>query len=230
MTLSSLRRTALMSSFAFVVIAGCGPRVIELPAARPLITKTGERLRATPERLSEIDTWVRAELDSINVDPSFWIISRFETEEVQPWDGLAISNDTAIVRLQAAPPEVVSSYQIYAHLHLMVAFDRRDVWLAEAPGVEGFELEKAILKRTSDAWFYARSIFDAIPFGPLDELMYSNENGYLDAYVLTARPEEFKDEHEAWMAANPGQAAEFEQWFTETFERPPPGKRENAQS
>ena len=74
--------------------------------------------------------------------------------------------------------------------------------------------------------------FDAIPFGPLDELMYSNENGYLDAYVLTARPEEFKDEYEAWMAANPGQAAEFERGspIPSSGRRPENGKAPRARN
>lgn len=214
------------------LLSACGSRAIELPAPRPLITKTGERLRAEPERLAEIDAWVRAQLDSINVDPSFMIISRFDTEERQLWDGMSfvvdstdMQQDTVVIHVEGSPPEVTRTYNIYAHLHLMKRLGRDDVWLPEAAGADGYELEKAIVTRVSDAWLYARSIFDAIPYSVLDELMYSNEAGYLDAYLLTARQGDFSDEYEAWMAANPGQKAEYMQWFERIFERPPPGER-----
>lgn len=203
---------------------------MELPAPRPLITSTGERLRATPERLADIDAWVRAQIDSIQLDPSFWIITSQEREEVLPWEGLGILNDTANIRVEAGSPEMQSAYNIYAHLHLMKALGRDSVWIPEAAGADGYELEKAILTRTSDAWLYARSIFDAIPYSVLDELMYSKEQGYLDAYILTARPEEFEQEREAWLAANPGQEAEYVEWFERVFERPPPGKRSSGDS
>jgi len=213
----------------FSALLGCGPQEINLPAPRPLITSAGERLRAEPEKLAEIDAWVRAELDSISQDPSFWIITQFQTETFLPWEGLEISNDTATIKIEAAPPEVQSTYQIYAHLHLMAAMNRLDVWLPEAPGATGFALEKAILTRTSDAWLYARSIFDAIPYPALDELMYANQQGYLDAYILTARPDEYADERVAWLAASPGQQTEYAAWFEKAFERPPPGRRENVE-
>ncbi len=204
----------------------CGPQTIDLPTPRPLITFTGERVRAEPERVAEIDAWVRAEIDSIQLDPSFWIITSLETEQMLPWEGLGISNDTANIRIEATPPEVLSAYRIYAHLHLMKTLGRDSVWIPEANGADGFELERAILTRTSDAWLYARSIFDAIPYPVLDELMFSKEQGYLDAYILTARPEDFADARAAWIVANPGQEEEFVTWFERVFERPPPGKRE----
>jgi hypothetical protein len=212
-----------------LVSAACGTAGIELPAPRPLITSTGERLRATPERLTEIDAWVRAEIDSIRLDPSFMIVTLQEGDEVLPWEGLGILRDTANIRIMAGPPEVQSTFNIYAHLHMMKTMDRDSVWLPEAAGADGYVLEKAILSRTSDAWLYARSIFDAIPYTVLDELMYSKEQGYLEAYILTSRPDEFADEHAAWKAANPTQESEFVEWFERVFERPPPGRRSPGQ-
>ena len=160
------------------------------------------------------------------MDPSFLISSVAENAEILPWDGLGILADTANIRYQNGPPEVQSAFQIYAHLHLMKTLGRDSIWIPEANGADGYELEKAILGRTSDAWLYARSIFDAIPYPVLDELMYSKEQGYLDAYILTARPDEFAEEHQAWRAANPGQGAAYAEWFERVFERPPPGMRD----
>ena len=110
---------------------------------------------------------------------------------------------------------------IYAHLHLMRSLGRQDVWMAEAPDADGLDFERAVLKRVSDTWFFARSSFDAIPYEPLDELLYSNENGFLDAYILTMRPEEFEAEREALLAANPAALDEYLEWFRETFRRLP---------
>lgn len=221
---SRLLNVAIGATVASTLWA-CGPQQLELPAPRPLITQTGERLRAEPERIAEIDQWVRAEIDSITLDPSFLIRTTVEVEAKYPWEALGILADTANMRVEATSPEALSVFQIYAHLHLMKTLGRDSVWIPEAGGQDGYELEKAILTRTSDAWLYARSIFDAIPYSILDELMFSKEQGYLDAFILVARPDEFPDELEAWRAANPGQEEEYAQWFERVFERPPPGRR-----
>ena len=102
---------------------------------------------------------------------------------------------------------------------------RLDEFLPEAADAEGYELERAILARVSDAWLYGRALFDFAPYGPLDELLFSHENGYLEAFVLTARREEFEEELDTWVRENPGRQEQYAQWFLETFETEPPGRR-----
>jgi hypothetical protein len=106
----------------------------------------------------------------------------------------------------------------------MKRMGRLEEFLPEAFDAEGYELERAILARTADAWLYARALFDHAPYGPLDELLFSHENGYLDAFILTARPEEFDEERDTWLAENPGRAEEYARWFLATFETEPPGR------
>ena len=108
----------------------------------------------------------------------------------------------------------------------MDKMDRLDEFLSEAVGADGYELERAILARVSDAWMYGRAVFDIPPYAPLDELLFSRENGYLDAFILTARPEEFEEERDAWLRENPGREEEYVRWFLETFETEPPGRRQ----
>ena len=100
--------------------------------------------------------------------------------------------------------------------------------IRDSVGTEGYALERAILARVSDAWLYGRAVFDMPPYGPLDELLYSTEYGYLDAFILTARPEEFEGERREWLEANPAKEDEYRGWFAETFERAPPGLRQGT--
>lgn len=196
-----------------------------LPEPRPLVVYSGARIRTDEARVTTIDKWVTEELANIREDPSFWIISVAREEPALLWEGLEISNDTARIAFESASPDVGSIYQIYAHLHLMSTMDRQAEWLPEAPEATGYELEKAILKRTSDAWLYGRSVWSFIPDEVLDELLYATEEGFLDAYILTARPEEFEDERAEWLAANETASEDYQEWFRTTFDRPPPGLR-----
>lgn len=201
-----------------------------LPAPRSLINRSGARLRADPARMAVIDVWVRAQNENITLDPSFWIISTPSTRETYPWDGLTVSGDTANVIFLQSAPDAVGILQLYGHFHLMKKMGRLDEFLpegvdAEGRELEGYELEKAILSRVSDAWLYARSLFDMSPYAPLDELMYAKENGYLDAFILTARPEEFREERGAWLDSAADVSGEYRRWFQRTFEREPPGMR-----
>ena len=61
--------------------------------------------------------------------------------------------------------------------------------------------------------------------GPLDELAYAKYEGFLDAFLFTARPEEFARARAEWARANPGAADRYRDWFLETFNREPPGIR-----
>ncbi len=212
-----------------IAAAACAT-AYSLPVPRPLVVRSGARLNADEGRLAEIDIWVRAQQETIIVDPSFWIIESRSAEEIYPWDALTISSDTAVVLVYAGAPDSGSFVSFYGHFHLMDTMDRLDEVLPEAMDADGYQLERAILTRVSDAWLYGRASFDIPPYAPLDELMFSRENGYLDAFLFTARPEEFEEERNAWLQENPGRAEEFQRWFLETFEREPPGRRQTEGS
>ena len=211
---------------AGALAAGACAGAYSLPAPRPLVVRSGARVYADEARLDEIDIWVREHQENIVLDPSFLIAEKRSTEETYPWDGLTITGDTAEVLVYAAAPESGSILSFYGHFHLMDKMDRLDEFLPEAVGTEGYQLERAILARVSDAWMYGRAVFDIAPYAPLDELLFSHENGYLDAFILTARPEEFEEERDTWLRENPGQEQEYARWFVETFETEPPGRRQ----
>jgi hypothetical protein len=215
---------------AGALAAGACAGSYAMPAPRQLVVRSGARVFADRARLAEIDVWVREHQENIVVDPSFLIVENGSSVVTYPWQALTITGDTASVLVYAAAPEAGSILSFYGYYHLMDDFDRLDEVLPEAVGAQGYELERAILSRVSDAWLYGRSAFDMAPYGPLDELMFSHENGYLDAFVLTARPEEFDEAHSAWLEENPGRDEEYRQWFRETFEMEPPGLREPERS
>ncbi|MDE2874698.1 MAG: hypothetical protein OXU69_07970 [Gemmatimonadota bacterium] len=206
--------------------AACASAVPVLRDPRRLVIHSGERLTPTRERMEEIDVWVTEQWDSINLDPSFWIIHGPQEGPVYLWETLEVNEpaDTAHINYQDRTG-IPGVYLVYAHLHLMAAQDRLDRWLPEADGGTRYEIEKAILSRVADAWLYQRSIFDARPYDLLEELIYSKENDYLDAYILTARPDEFVDARRVWMEENPDGRDAFVAWFRRVFERDPPGVR-----
>lgn len=209
--------------------AACAGGEPVLRDPRRLVIHSGERLAPTRERMEEIDAWVGEQWDSIDWDPSFWVIHGAREGPVYLWETLEINEaaDTAHINYQDRP-EIRPVYIVYAHLHLMAVRDRLDRWLPDADGGTPYETERAILSRVADAWLYQRSIFDARPYDLLEELIYSKENDYLDAYILTARPDEFVDARRAWMEENPGARDAFVAWFRRVFERDPPGVRGGA--
>jgi hypothetical protein len=225
----SLGRSKAILAGLVLVAAACAAGTA-LPAPRPLVVRSGARVYAEEGRLSEIDVWVRNQQENIVVDPTFMIVEKRSGEPTYPWEGLRIAGDTAEVLVFAGAPDAGSILAFYGHYHMMDVHDRLEEFLPEAVGLEGYELERAILARVSDAWLYGRAAFDTPPFGPLDELLFSNENGYLDAFILTARPEEFEEARSAWRQNSPEQAEEYRRWFTETFESEPPGLRPREQA
>jgi hypothetical protein len=213
----------------FLVLSGCAkPDVV--PSPRSLIIRSGARIPPQEERTVEIDSWVRVQQENIRIDPTFWIIGKESSEDLYPWDSLRISSDTAEVLAPASVPEAWSILSMYGHFHLMKKMGRIGEFLPEAIGIdgeeaEGYELEKLILSRLSDAWLFGRSAYDMSSYGPLDELLYAKENGYLEAFILIGRPTEFKSEKDLWEKQNPTESSEYQAWFLETFERKPPGVR-----
>lgn len=234
MTAHTGRRSPLLALPAILPIlaavtlgaASCGTGPTKLPTPRRLVIHSGERIVPTEERMAEVDAWGREQMDSIRVDPSFFINPIGQDAPVYPWETLRIneSGDTAVIAYQNRPG-LYGPYVIYAHLHLMDAQSRLERWLPEAGGGTPFEIEKAILSRVADAWLYQRSIYDVRPNGILDELIYVRENGFLEAFILTARPDQFVEARRTWQAENPAGRGAYVAWFRSTFERDPPGLR-----
>lgn len=212
-------------------LTACGARELELPEPRRLVVHSGERLAPAKERMEEVDAWVREQWDSIQMDPSFMIYTEAAEGPVYPWESLEVteSADTARISVQgrSAGSQV---YTIYAHYHLMAGQDRLDKWLPEGQGADDFGLEKAILAKVADVWLYQRSILDAPPYGLLDELVYAKESGYLDEFILTARPNAFVEARRERLAREPERAEAYQEWFRRTFERDPPGLRGSSRS
>lgn len=207
------------------LVAGCAGATPQIPDPRPIVIYSGARLRADPEHMQQVNEWVGRAQTNIREDPSFWVIPEATTEEVYPWEGLRTSNDSVWVTVDVSAPDTELIYMIYAHQHLMAEMGRQEEWLPEAPTAEGYELERAILVRTADAWILGRTVFDTAPYGPLDELAYAKDRGYLDAFIFTARPDEFASDRAEWARANPERMELYRDWFVETFNREPPGLR-----
>lgn len=175
--------------------------------------------------MKEVNEWVVREQDDIVNDPSFLVVSDPVLEEVLPWDGMVLGRDSVTVRVPLGAPDTRLVFQIYGHLHLMVQMGQQEEWLPEAPDAVGYELERAIVDRVADAWILGRTVFDTAPYGPLDELAYAKDAGFLDAYIFTARPDEFGASRTEWARDNPGEVDQYREWFLETFNREPPGLR-----
>lgn len=220
-----------VSVVAFLIMAtltACAGGAPTLPSPRPLVVFSGARVSTTMEAMQEVDLWVRKELNNIEQDPSFMIETVPTAGESYVWEGMLIveTNDTARIRTARLAPETRISHMIYAHLHLMDRQGRQDEWLPKGGNLRGFELEKAILERVAESWLYGRAVFSATPYGPLDELVYAYDMGYLDAMILTARQDEFPDEVRSWLDNDPGAMESYRQWFVDTFSKEPPGLRE----
>ena len=221
------QRSALMRVMILVltVSTGCATGTPEVPVPRPIIIHSGARLRVEQERIEEIHEWFMREESNIVEDPTFVVESRATPEEVYVWERLEIEGDTVRTPVYGGAADALLVHQIYAHLHLMVAMGRKEEWLPEAHAAVAYALERAILSRAADAWLLGRTAFDTSPYGPLDELVYAKEAGYLDAFIFTARPEEFATSRTQWARENPGENARYRDWCLHTFNREPPGLR-----
>jgi len=198
---------------------------MSIPNPRPVVTYSGARLSVDRDRMMEVNRWVTNEDINIREDPSFMVISEPTREEVYPWEGLRTQGDSVWVPVSTRYPDSQLVNMIYGHLHLMTEMGRQELWLPEAPDAVGYDLERAILSRTADAWILGRTVFGTSPYGPLDELAYAKEAGHLDAFIFTARPDEFAATRAEWARANPGAMERYRDWFLDTFSREPPGLR-----
>ena len=219
---SALRTGVLALTTA---LAACASGSGSIPAPRPVIVYSGARLSVDPERMQEVNQWVQEQDLNIREDPSFWVHDAPTRSEAYPWDGMRIQGDSVWVPLPTAYPDTRLVFHIYGHLHLMTVMGRQAEWLPEAPDAVGYQLERAILDRAADAWVLGRTVFDTQPYGPLDELAYAKEAGFLDAFIFTARPDEFAVTRAEWARQNPGEVDRYRDWFLDTFSREPPGLR-----
>ena len=173
--------------------------------------------------MDTIYAWLTAENENIELDPTFLVDGVPAARETLPWETLSIEGDTASVQFDRAHPDVLTVFYIYAHLHLMDRMGRLEEWLPEHANEEGWELERAFVERVSDAWLLGRAVFDAPAYRPLDEVMYAREAGYLDAYLLTSRADEFPDERARLEEERPDMIDEYRAWYGRVFEGEPPG-------
>ena len=206
------------------VLQGCGGGgAVRLPPARPIIVSSGERIRVDPPRMDTIYRWLMEENENIQLDPTFLIDNVPAARESLPWETMTIVGDTVRLQYDRAHPDVVTPFNIYAHLHLMKEMGRLEEWLPDHAYDEGYELERAIVARMADAWLIGRAIFDAPAYRPLDEVVYAREAGFLDAYLLVARGEEFPEARARWEEDEPGGLDEYRAWYERVFEGDPPG-------
>ncbi len=224
---NSLGRTGVLGTL--LVAGACAATGPVIPQPRSIVIYSGARIRPDHEEMKVVNEWVTREQQNIQEDPSFWIIAGRSMSESYPWEGMVISSglDSVNVRVPFTGQDGLLVYEIYGHLHLMAQRGDREEWLPEAPTAVGYELERAILTRVADAWILGRTVYDSNPFGPLDEIAYAKDAGYLDAFIFTARPEEFATSRTEWARANPGGMEAYRDWFLNTFNREPPGIRAN---
>lgn len=221
---SRYRRVGMASAVAIVpvVLAACSAGPSPISTIRPVVVTTGSRIQPDSTRLDSINRWVPELQNIIRLDPTFWVISESAPRPSFPWETLEIISEDSVRIAHEAVQDPVLAYQMYAFLHLMRRTGRIEEWFPEASALEGYDLERFILDRTADTWLLGRTVYDTQPYQPLDELIYAQDRGYLDEFILTARPDEFADVREAYEEEHPGRIGEYEAWFEDTFNRDPP--------
>lgn len=210
---------ALLLGGTLAACAGTTP----LPQTRSVITITGERVQADPEAMVEVDRWLRPQLDDIERNPDFLVRLLQEDRPLYPWSVLEITGDTVQLSVQQGHGDAETPFLIYAHFRLMAEKDNLRRWLPEAfpeeeAPAQGFELERLILRRIADLWLLGRSVFDTSPYGPLDEILYASEGGWLDEFIFLSQPERFEAEARAHFQENPEREGAFRGWFQRVFE------------
>lgn len=193
-----------------------------LPVVRPLVSPNGVRITTDQERMEEVDGWYRLHVQTIQQDPSFWVTDNVAQEIDYPWENFTINEDTVRVWIPQRVPDAHWPFRVYGFYELMDEVGRIDDFVPEADGEDEFGVQRAFTSRLADIWLYARTVFATSPFEPLDRLVFSKENGYLDAFMFDVRGEEFPEERDAWIAANPGRLEEYRSWIQGAFGRPTP--------
>ena len=223
---SGLVRPLVLAVIASSLSACSSSGPPELPSPRPIVVRSGARVFPETDRLEEINVWFIAQRENIELDPSFLIDVANRPTPAYPWESLFIEGDTARIGLELDKSfEAQYPYMVYAHYYLMRDMGRLEEFLPGGGALDGYPLERAILARVADSWLLGRASYDAVAYEPLEEILYANEAGYLDAFILTARGEEFARERQAWLREDPEALESYRSWFVETFDREPPGLR-----
>jgi hypothetical protein len=214
----------VLTMAAVAVLSGaCAAGPTPVRNLRPVVVSSGARIQPDSLRIDSINHWVPLMQEFIWTDPSFMIITEAVPRPAYPWETIEFIGEDSVRIAHEAVRDPELAYQVYAFLHLMRRQERIDQWFPEAAELEGYDLERFILDRTADTWLLGRTYYDTQPYEPLDELIYTQDRGYLDEFILVARPDEFPDARDAYEEEHPGQFEEYESWFRETFERDPPG-------
>jgi hypothetical protein len=222
-------RGILVAVASILLLGACAGGSSDLPDPRTIVIRSGARLYPESSRMEEISAWYGPQMENIELDPTFLIQTVDRDTPAYPWESLVIVADTAKIGVEMNKSvEASTAYNIYAHLRLMKVKGRIEEFLPGSGGQEGFLLERAILARVADVWYFGRGAFQAQAYPPLEELLFCNEAGYLDAFLLTARAQEFDEELEAWLRDDPEGQERFRGWFVETFDREPPGFRDEG--
>lgn len=227
------RHGLLFLALGALALPACGGGPPDLPSPRPIVVFSGVRVHADSTEMLAVDRWTRRVQQEIGEREELGMDVARRDEAVLPWDAVTLETEGLVeVDVPRRSPESETPYRIYAFLHLMDRRGELEDWLPlneehdlEVPQDE-FAKEKAILDRVAAVWLLGRAIFDTAPFSLLDQLVYAREFNYLDAYILTARGDEFRDEREEWLTEDPGAQEEYRDWFRATFEEDPPGWEE----
>ena len=223
---SGLVRPLVLAVIASSLSACSSSGPPKLPSPRPIVVRSGARVFPETDRLEEINIWFIAQRENIELDPSFLIDVANRPTPAYPWESLLIEGDTARIGLELDKSfQAQYPYMVYAHYYLMRDMGRLEEFLPGGGALDGYSLERAILARVADSWLLGRASYDAVAYEPLEEILYANEAGYLDAFILTARGEEFDRERQAWLREDPEALESYRSWCVETFDREPPGLR-----
>lgn len=211
-----------------LLVAGCASAVgLATPSPRPLINSQGTRLVVEHDRMEEVDGWVTEAAATIEEDPSFMVVSRSVPEPAYPWETFSFApDDTVKIAYEAPVPDIGTSYQIYAFLHQMRRMGRLVDWFPETEELEdGWPLERFIVDKVADSWLLGRTTYDTPPYDPLDDLIYAQDAGMLDALVLYSQGEEYPEAVERFLDENPDGFDDFEAWYREAIGRELPRRR-----
>lgn len=219
-----MARSVLGLLSVVTLLTACGSTQIT-PQARSVVILSGERIPPDSDRMAEVERWLRPQLEEIERNPTFLISLRRQNTPVYPWDSLEIQGDTARIYLQDTAVDSETAFLLYAHFRFLEVRGEEAIlpWLPEAESQTGYQVERAILRRIADVWLFGRSVFDTQAHEPLEELLYSAENGFLDDFLVATQGERFPEDASRWRAENPEREAAFRAWFRQAFEREGPG-------
>lgn len=209
----------IVLSLALLVLSACASSVSLAPDPRPVVNRQGARLMLDDVRAQEAYRWVEDQINEIQQNPSFWVITAPSTSDLFPWETLDVTptGDSATVQFPRTVPDVQSVYQIYAHLEIVRVRGTIEEWLPGADTLAGWDLEVAKVARMTEAWLLGRASYSFTPYELLDQLTYAEEAGMLEPLLLSLRGYEFPEDRDAWLEANPQGEADFREWYRATL-------------